>query len=182
MRRDLEPTEGNGQLWQELDQRYRAPLFGYFFKRVQDRSEAEDLTQEVFVRLIRHPDKPQGEAANAYVFTIASNLLKDRARAQISRRTSAHRSLENVLENRINAPNLVEDRTPERVLESREMLKGVLSALGELSVRTRDIFILSRLESMHHRDIAALHGISVSAVEKHVMKATAHLGARFLRP
>lgn len=182
MRKDLEAIDGHGQLWQELDGRYRAPLFGYFFKRVQDRGEAEDLTQEVFVRLTRHPDKPQGEAANAYVFMIASNLLKDRARARASRRTSAHRSLENILENTINTPNLVEDRNPERVLLGRETLKDVLSALGELSDRTRDVFILSRLENVHHRDIAALHGISVSAVEKHVIKATVHLSARFLRP
>ncbi|MBY8829153.1 RNA polymerase sigma factor [Hephaestia mangrovi] len=180
--RNADVTNETGRLWQELDRRYRSVLFGYFLKRVYDRGEAEDLTQEVFARLTRHPDKPQGKAADAYIFVIASNLLKDRARAQVSRRASAHRSWENAFENAINTPSLVEDRHPERVLIGRETLDQVLLALGELSERTRDVFILSRLENMRHRDIAALHGISVSAVEKHVMKGMAHLGARFLRP
>ena len=178
------PEKANQEhaLWAELDGRFRAPLFAYFLRRVQGRTEAEDLTQEVFVRLARHPDKPHGEAANAYVFMIAANLLKDRARHQHSHRTGAHWSLTDVLESGAIAPPLVEDRTPERVFVARETLTHVMAALKELNERTRDIFILSRLENMHHRDIAALHGMSVSAVEKHVMKAVAYLGARLLRP
>lgn len=169
-----------GELWQGLDQRFRAPLMAYFIRRVHDRGEAEDLTQEVFIRLTRHPDKPSGDGADAYVFMIASNLLKDRGRYQASRKTSAHRSLTDVEENITTPLCLIEDRTPERVYSGRETLAEVLGALAELNGRTREIFILSRLENMHQRDIAALHGISVSAVEKHVMRAINHLAARFL--
>jgi len=172
-------VEGD-ELWQELDRRFRAPLTAYFIRRVYDRSEAEDLTQEVFIRLTRHPDKPLGDGADAYVFMIASNLLKDRGRYQASRRTHAHRSLSEIEENVTTPLNLIEDRTPERVYSGRETLVEVLGALRELNDRTREIFILSRLENMHQRDIAALHGISVSAVEKHVMRAINHLAARFL--
>ena len=50
-----------------------------------------------------------------------------------------------------------------------------------LSERTRDIFILARIEHMHQRDIAKLFGISVSAVEKHVMKALSQIGKRLVR-
>lgn len=169
-----------GPLWEELDRRFRAPLMAYFVKRVRDRGDAEDLTQEVFIRLTRHPDKPSSDSADAYVFMIASNLLKDRGRHNISRKTSAHRSLSDTSESFATPHNLVEDRTPERVIAARQTLSSVLSALGELNDRTRKIFILSRLENMHHRDIAALFGISVSAVEKHVMRAISHLTARFL--
>ena len=182
MSRPPENANEDSRLWAELDARFRMPLFAYFLRRVQDRAEAEDLTQEAFIRLTRHPDKPHGQGAQAYVFTIAANLLTDRARMQQSWKTKWHRSLADVLDSGTITPNLVEDRTPERVLVARETLKDVLAALGELGERTRNIFILSRLENMHHRDIAALHGISVSAVEKHVIKALAHLGARFLRP
>lgn len=170
------------QFWAELDGRFRAPLLAYFLRRVQDRAEAEDLTQEAFARLVRHADKPQGPGAQAYVFTIAANLLTDRARARLSRKVKEHRSLGDVLDGTAFAPELVEDRDPERVLLARETLKDVMGALNEMSERAREIFVLSRLENMPHRDIAALYGISVSAVEKHVMKVLAHLGARFLRP
>ena len=70
---------------------------------------------------------------------------------------------------------LVEDREPERVLLSQESLAEVLNALDELGERTRDIFMMYRLERMKHRDIAALYGITVSAVEKHIAKAGVRL-------
>lgn len=181
-RQQPHPQERQGPPAGDLDRRFRAPLLAYFFRRVADRAEAEDLTQEVFLRLTRHADKPRGDGANAYVFMIAANLLADRARLQTSRHTQAHRSLNEVMENGYRVPELVEDRTPDRVLVGQETLQGVIEALEELAERTRDIFILSHLESMRHRDIALLYGITVSAVEKHVMKALAHLGARFMQP
>lgn len=178
------PFDANldSQRWAELDSRFRTPLFAYFLRRVQNRSEAEDLTQEAFLRLARHPDKPQGGGAQAYVFTIAANLLADRGRAMRSRKAKDHRSLGDVLEDANFLPQLVEDRDPERVLVARETLERVLAGLDDLNARTREVFILSRLENMQHHDIADQLGISVSAVEKHVMKAIAYLGARFLKP
>lgn len=170
------------QVWGDLDKRFRSPVKAYFSKRVNDRNEAEDLTQEVFVRLSRHPDKNNGENIEAYVFKIASSVLRDWARYQSSRQKNAHSALIGVCENAITPSVLTEDRTPERVLMAKEALRDIEKALSELSKRTREIFLLSRLEHVHHRDIAVLHGISVSAVEKHVLKAIAHLSARAYRP
>jgi RNA polymerase sigma-70 factor (ECF subfamily) len=76
---------------------------------------------------------------------------------------------------------LIEDRGPDRILLGQEQLEIVFEALAEVSQRTRDIFVLYRLENMKQRDIAALYGVSVSAIEKHVVKALAHLTERFER-
>jgi RNA polymerase sigma-70 factor (ECF subfamily) len=73
----------------------------------------------------------------------------------------------------------MEERSPERVLLARESLTKVLACLDELGEKTRDIFILFRLENMKQKDIAALYGIGQSTVEKHVMKAALHLAVRF---
>ncbi len=166
------------KVWTDLDQRFRIPLTAYFGRRLYDKGEAEDLTQEVFVRLARHPDQNNGETLGAYVFKIAASVLKDWSRHQSARRFREHRTLSEVQENTLTPPLLVEDRTPERVLAGREALRDIEDALLELSERTREIFLLSRMEHVHHRDIASLHGISVSAVEKHVQKAIAYLTAR----
>jgi len=168
--------------WPGLDRRFRSPLTAYFLRRVNDRSDAEDLTQEVFIRLARRPDQNGGETIEAYVFKIAASVLFDWGRYRTSRRMTAHRTLTDVSENIALPPNLVEDRTPERVLAGKEALKDIEAALGELSERTREIFLLSRMENVHHRDIANLHGISISAVEKHVIRAVAHLSARAFKP
>jgi RNA polymerase sigma factor (sigma-70 family) len=71
-----------------------------------------------------------------------------------------------------------EELSPERVLEGRQSLASVLRALDELDERTRDAFILHRLEGMRHSEIADLYGVSVSSIEKYIIKAIAHLAKR----
>jgi RNA polymerase sigma factor (sigma-70 family) len=173
------PEGAEAEQWAQLDSRFRGALLAYFLRRVGDRSEAEDLTQEVFARLSRQNHQP--EAMQAYLFVTAANLLKDRARSRATRRAKDHQSLDAVAPKADSPRNLIEDRDPERVLVGKDALREFVIGLAALNERTRDIFILARIENMHQSDIAKLFGISVSAVEKHVMKALSHLGARLAR-
>lgn len=164
----------------ELDRTFRRPLIAYFLRRVGDRAEAEDLTQEVFVRVLNQSEHVDPARAKAYVFTAAANLLRDRARRAVTRRTGAHTALDDAAQGEI--PELTEEISPERVLVGRETLKAVLLALDGLSQRTRDIFVLYRIEKMKQHEIAALYGLSHGAVEKHLVKAMTYLTERFERP
>jgi len=166
------------ELRARLDARFRGPLMSYFTRRIGDRAEAEDLTQEVFVRLIGAGSLENIEHADAFVFRVASNLLRDRNRRVLRRQSHRNLPVDEAIINEL-AHHFVEDCGPERVLLGRERLADVLAALDELGERTRNIFILFRLESMKQKDIAALYGISASTVEKHVMKAVMHLSLRF---
>lgn len=170
MRPRLAPLEDSRETFlRSLSARYRQPLMAYFQRRVRSREEAEDLTQEVFLRLSRRLDVERVDNAEAFLFRTAVNLLRDRARRGKTAASHldelAHRAR-------------VEDLSPERVLEGRQSLASVLRALDELDERTRDAFILHRLEGMKHAEIAGLYGVSVSSVEKYVIKALAHLAKR----
>lgn len=167
----------------QLAARFHRPLMSFFLRRLQDRDEAEDLTQEVFVRILRRDEAIPLDNPEIYIFRVAANLLRDRARRATTHHSAEHDSLdapqaEFTGAGRL-ATGLVEDREPERVLLSQESLREVMRVLDELGERTRDIFMLSRLEKMKHRDIAAVYGITVSAVEKHLNRASAHLARRF---
>lgn len=164
--------------WTSFDQRFRRPLLAFFYRRINDRTVAEDLTQEVFTRLIRRPDRNNGTTIEAYVFKVASSVLSDWGRRQVSHQAGGHRPLSDSLDSVHLPSNLIEERTPERVLLAKTVLRDIEKALEELSERTRDIFLLSRMEHVAHRDIAIRYGISVSAVEKHVLKAIARITAR----
>lgn len=181
MLKDCDDNTQRSDNWSNLDRQFRLPLAAYFQRRLRDRAEAEDLTQEVFIRLARHPDQNHGQTLEAYVFTIAASVLTDWRRHQAARRSGEHRTLSDIKDGTLLPAILVEDRTPERVLAAKEVLKELEDALAELDQRTREIFLLSRMEHIHHRDIANLHGISVSAVEKHVFKAMAYLSAKALK-
>jgi RNA polymerase sigma factor (sigma-70 family) len=76
----------------------------------------------------------------------------------------------------------VEERTPERVLLDREALETVVDAIAALPPRTREVFVLHRFEEMTCNGIAEQLGISVSAVEKHIMKALRELHDRLSVP
>lgn len=169
-----------------LDARFRGPLMVFFLRRQFARAEAEDLTQEVFLRMVGRDGGEAPENPEVYVFQVAANLLRDRVRRDVARKADAHASLDApgdlTASGITNHPQLVEDRGPERVLLAREMLAEALRALDELGERTRHIYILHRLEKMRHKEIAALLGLSVSAVEKHIIRAVAHLAERCGRP
>ncbi len=175
-----QPNSDANRFRAELSAQFRLPLIAYFLKRVGNRSEAEDLTQEVFVRVLAQSDIVDPARANSYVFTAAANLLRDRQRQAATRRTSSFGNLDDPL--RLASYQLIEDINPERVLVGRQTLRDVLSALDGLSRRTRDIFVLYRVEKMKQHEIAVLYGLSDSSVEKHVAKAIVYLSQRFQLP
>jgi len=155
----------------ELDSRYRAALVSYFYRRLHSHGDAEDLTQEVFLRIIRHPQSDALEVADSYIFTIASNLLRDRLRSARSRRENLQVRVDDPEIAKGPAEALTEVRGPERVLLGQEALQRVMQKLQELSPQTRDIFLLHRLEGMKHKEIAKVFGLSVSTIEKHIIRA-----------
>jgi RNA polymerase sigma factor (sigma-70 family) len=144
-------------------------LTGFFRRRVRDDSEVEDLVQDVFIRIVARDSTTPVDNLGGYVRQTATNVLTDRARRRITRHADLHVGLDT-------------DRhgeggfDPERILTGKEDLHAATAALLSLPERTRVVFILRRLEGCRLGDIARQLGISVSAVEKHMVKAINHLG------
>jgi RNA polymerase sigma factor (sigma-70 family) len=166
------------QLRSELAVRFQRPLMTFFLRRIKDRSAAEDLTQDVLLKVVRACEKGQIERADSYVFKVAINLLRDQRRRALRVGPALFVSIEEDLDGQLDS-QLVEAISPERVLLSEDSLADVLRCLQELGELTRNIFILFRLENMKQKDIAALYGIGQSTVEKHVVKAVIHLANRY---
>ena len=172
---DKGPAE---QLRSELASRFRRPLVTFFLRRIKDRSLAEDLTQDVLLKVVRASERGQIERADSYVFKVAINLLRDHRRRALRAGPTLFLPIEEDLDGHLET-QLVEAISPERVLLSEDSLADVLRSLDELGELTRNIFILFRLENMKQKDIAALYGIGQSTVEKHVVKAVLHLADRY---
>jgi len=162
----------------DLSRRYRLPLLRFFEKRIADACPAEidDLTQEVFLRLVGSPGLDSVERMEAYLFTAAANLLCDRHRRRMARATGAHESLDEAVHG-----GSVELPGPERVALDRQCIDHLAAALRELPERTRAVFVFYHLENLPHAEIAVRLGIAVRTVEKHVFRANAHLLRRIDR-
>lgn len=162
----------------DLHRRFRLPLLAYFGRRVASAAEAEDLAQDVFERVLRTLKSGQIHNADSYVFKIAINLLRDRARGLRRRGVEEPLPADAVAEF---ADALAVDLSPERVVLGERTLEEVLAALNDLPERTRAMFYLYRLENLKIREIAEMYTISPSAVEKQVSKALLHLTRRLQR-
>jgi RNA polymerase sigma-70 factor (ECF subfamily) len=150
----------------------RPALVRFFRRRCQNQWQAEDLAQEVIVRMLRGTEWSSLGKAKGYVFCAAANLWRDQKRRLVVRGGAELSWDENVV-SRVSG-----DIPLDRVLVGQEALARVSAALLQLSERTRDVFVLSRLEQMKNSEIAAMFGISESAVEQHMTKAIAHLARR----
>lgn len=159
----------------QLDRRYRSVLLTYFERRVHSAAEAEDLTQDVFERVLRSLAHGPIRNAEALLFRIAINLLRDRARKSLSHGIEEPLQPDLVAEF---ADAFTEDLSPERFVIGERTLQEALAALDELGERTRAIFQLYRFENLRAREIADLYRISISGVEKQIARALLHLTRR----
>lgn len=139
-----------------------------FFARHGARQDAADLVQETFVRLAGARAKRGAaiERPEAYLSTIASNLLRDRAKIALRRSLANHVPIDDI-------PLAGQD--PVAALEARDQLERLRASLARLSPKTRSIFLAHRRDGMTYKDIANQTGLSVKAVEWRMSKAIAHI-------
>lgn len=129
-----------------------------YFRRHAQPQDVEDLIQEVFLNLQARRRVTPIENLEGYVFMIAGNLLRRRARA-----------LPLVLTGSVDELDLACEITPEQIAIDQDRLQRVERAIQALPPRTRQVFVLHRFEDMTYPAIARGLGISVSAVEKHII-------------
>ena len=148
---------------ERLHRTYRPALVRYFTRQTGNPAEAEDLTQEVFVRLARS-SRSTAASAEAYLFRVATNLVRDRARREKVR--GDYRASVGAVEGLH-----IDSFDPHRVAAGREAVRSVHDWILDLPEKTRRIFILYRLENLDRKDIADRLGLSRSSVDKHIAKA-----------
>ena len=151
----------------DMHRDHRPGLLAFFLRRVHNHSEAEDLTQEVFARIAAMNDREM-RRADAYIFQVAANLLRDRGRRLAVRNDYAAGA-------RATDGTGIDPIDPHRVAAGREAVHILRAGLDDLPERTRQIFLLFRYEHLDHRTIADSFGISTSAVQKHIYRAMAYL-------
>jgi RNA polymerase sigma-70 factor (ECF subfamily) len=160
--------DGGGATLAERAGPVRSWLTRFFGRRVRNPADVEDLVQDVFVRIASRDSTDTIEHLDGYVLRTATNVLADRARRRSARRSELHVAFDPDLHGEA-------DLDPSRILSGKEELNDAITALLSLPERTRSVFLLKRLEGHKVQDIASRLGISVSAVEKHLVRAVRHL-------
>lgn len=151
-----------------VDQLYSSerPRLLRFLMRRTSNDNARDVVQQVFARFIGLDDRRRTEIDNpqAYLRRSAANLVIDQAKAAARHFDGFHV-----------APDEIDLPGPDQIaaLEARDMLHRLETAMTRLKPRTREIFLAHRIDGYSYSEIAALTGLSVKSVEKHMSRAIA---------
>ncbi len=126
--------------------------------------DAEDLVQEAVLRL--HIYARTGNAVRdpeSFVTRTALNLAVDAVR---------HSRADRFETTPVEYLTIVDTRpSPDEVFEAEERLHMMKDALDRVSLRTREVFFMHRLQGFSHAEIAGRLGVSTSAIEKHIASA-----------
>jgi len=152
-------------------------LVGYFVARTRDRALAEDIVQDLFVRLGQLDPAFMPENPTAFLFQSARNIWCNHIRTH-SRGRLRDGQWHDTQTSRIESEPVSEAPAADEALAARQRLAAMTVALGELPAKTQRIFRLHKVEGIRQADVAAQLGISKSSVDKHVTAAVRHLVMR----
>jgi RNA polymerase sigma-70 factor (ECF subfamily) len=146
--------------WVAMERLYRteAPHLARYFARRVPAFEVGDFIQESFRRILGH----RAERPGAFLQRTAANLVTEFRRTSARRQAMAHDSYE---EGSVSGPDPID------ALEARDAIARVQTVLNGLNPKTRNIFLLSRIEGKTYAEIAGLYGMSEEGVKKRVAKA-----------
>ena len=147
----------------------RRDLLRYFTMRLNSEAAAEDIVQDIYVRLAGVSAEGV-ENPSAFLYRLGTNLMLDRLKHQrrAAARDDAWHGSRFVRAGREDVAN---DPPIEEALGARLRLQKIVDAMEELTPQRRRAFQLHKFEGLSHAETAAAMGISRSAVEKHISAA-----------
>jgi len=145
----------NDSSYEEAYRTYAPAIFRFIYYKCNDKEQASDVMQDVFLVLWKNCKKVKPEKVKSYLFTVANNqFINAKKRESVRSRYAEKQNQKH------------EFITPEFLMEESEFQNRLEQAIGNLSEKQRQVFLMSRIEKMKYSEIAEVLEISVKAVEK----------------
>jgi RNA polymerase sigma-70 factor (family 1) len=153
---------GDSAAFKEVYHQYRKKIYGYAYHFSRNGEEAEELTQDVFVRLWENRSKidPQ-KNFDAFLYTLIRNNFLSTLRKKAREKAYSNENLKYE-----QSFNTIEDE-----LNAKETKQIVYKAIESLSPQVKKIYLLSRNDHRTHEEISQLMGISKNTVNNHLKKS-----------
>ena len=164
----VETVQTSRQQLVSLFHQNQPELMGFLVSKVSNTHDAEDILQDLFIKvseldmtLAYKIDKPK-----SYLYTIASNMAIDYLRKKKRRSTFFSDVHQGDIEDAQTASN-----PPDRVLDGQQQAERLRAALSDMPGKRRQAFLLFKYRNLSRKEIAVELGLSVDAVEKHLVRA-----------
>ena len=175
----LQVRAGDAAAFTELVERYRNRLLTVLEHLVGNHEQAEDLAQEVFLRVFKasHRYEP-GAKFSTWLFTIANNVASNALRSRSRRREVGVPEGNGSDSSPMQLDQLAKAASgfmPTRALDKAEQAQMVRQAVASLSERQRMALLLAKFEGMSYQDIAQTMDLSVQAIKSLLSRARVNL-------
>ncbi len=164
---------GDHQAFRELVERHQNAVVGTVAKMLGNSSDAEDISQQVFLRIWRNAKRYRPDAKfTTYLFTITRNLVFNETRRRSRKKEISADEREE------NFHHLIEDRPehqPDAEILQAELRRAVDDAIAALPEAQRMAVVLRRYDQLPYEEIAEVLGLSLSAVKSLLFRARASL-------
>jgi RNA polymerase sigma-70 factor (ECF subfamily) len=172
-------NDGDAKAFEMLLSRYRRPVYNFIFRSVRDRSHAEELLQDVFLRVVQRANEFKGQSKfSTWLYTIARNLCIDHSRKMSFRR---HRSLDAPIRTSgEEGPTLLDrvqgkDIGAHREALAEELRERIAEAVEQLPDEQREVFLMRQLQHLPFKEIAAVVGVPENTVKSRMRYALERL-------
>lgn len=164
---------GEPQAFGTLVDRYQTRLLNFINRTIGDRERAEDLVQEVFIRVFRHLHRfDQTKKFSTWIYTIASNLAKNELRNRSRNPLVLFQAIKKHWEPD-HRPLQFEDTTarPDDLYRKRFLKEAVDRCVGQLPSHHRAVFVLRELEGKSYAEISEITGCNLGTVKSRLNRA-----------
>jgi RNA polymerase sigma-70 factor, ECF subfamily len=171
--------DGRERAFDELVARYQARLLNFIYRTVGDRERAEDLVQEVFIRIYRHLHRfDQSKKFSTWAYTIASNLAKNELRNRSRNPLVLFQTIRRHWE-ADHRPLQFEDSSarPDDLFHKRHLRELVEQSVSRLPEHHRVVFVLRELEGKTYEEIADITGCNLGTVKSRLNRARNNFAA-----
>jgi len=151
--------QGDKEAFDLLYDMYFVPVFRYVYFRVDSKTEAEDLVQEVFIRVYKNLEKFQdrNKSPLAYFFTVARNLIIDYWRNKKEKLFDKEDILTGL-------PDKNSD--PLQLIEKKETQKAIRKEIKDLTPEQQEVIVLKFINGMSNKEIAILLNKTEEAIRQ----------------
>lgn len=165
--------------FEALVRRYQDRVFGFCLRLLNDRAEAEDVAQEVFLAFYRSAGDFRGDSSlSTWLLRIAKNQALNRVKYLERRGRSKQRSIEDCDEQRLSATELAQvPRTPDAIVESEQLSSLVKDAIAQLDPEQRAVVVLRDVDDLSYEEIADITGLPVGTVKSRIHRGRSTLAA-----
>lgn len=175
-------AKGRESAFRELLSRYERPVFSLIYRMVRDRTLAEDLAQEAFIRAFNAIGSYNTNYKfSNWIFKIANNHTIDHLRKRKLDTVSIHGSPHATTPDEINQSRLVlesGDENPLELVEHRELGGQIEEAIGELREEYRTVILLRHVEGYAYEEIADIMELPLGTVKTYLHRARNELKSK----